>query len=143
MDAKQYLFNIRNEWKEIGILQDRIAAMSESLLPAGIRYDKDKVQTSPSDPMAGRMVEIADCQAQLEERITGLLARHKQAQSLIDTLEDSRERQVLGLYFLGTPPRTMNETAHEIGYSQQHTYRLFESGISNLRKNEKASCDIV
>lgn len=143
MDAKQYLFNIRNEWKEICILQERIAALSASLLPAGIAYDKDKVQTSPSDPMSERMVEIADYQSQLERQINGLLVRHVQAQSLINMLEDSRERQILGLYFLHTPPKQMNEVAAIVGYSREHTYRIFEQAIANLRKNVTQPCDIV
>lgn len=136
MDVKQYLFNIRNEYKEIGILQERVASLTMSLLPSGIRYDLDKVQTSPSDPMTERMIVIADYQSQLESQIDGLLVRHVQAQRLINTLEDSRERQVLGLYFLNMPPESMAKVAETIGYSQQHTYRLFERGIQNLRKNE-------
>lgn len=132
MDVKQYLFNIRNEYKEIGILQERIASLTLSLLPSGIRYDLDKVQTSPSDPMTERMIVIADYQSQLESQIDGLLVRHVEAQKLINTLEDSRERQILGLYFLNMPPKSMLEVAEIVGYSGRQTYRLFSSGLEKL-----------
>lgn len=49
MNVKQFLYSFRDEQTEIDELNDRIYELEMSLLPSGIRYDQEKVQTSPSD----------------------------------------------------------------------------------------------
>lgn len=134
MDARQFLYNVRNEWKESVILKERVNALAASLLPAGIRYDKDKVQTTPSDQISKKMAALADYERELEERQIALMDHHRQAQRMIAELDDTRERQVLELYFLSVPPLTMSMTADRIGYSRDHTYKLFARGLAKMTK---------
>lgn len=134
MDARQFLYNVRNEWRESAILKERVNALAASLLPAGIRYDRDKVQTTPSDQISKKMAALADYERDLEERQITLMDHHRQAQELIDTLDDTRERQVLELYFLSVPPLTMSMTAECIGYSRDYVYKLFAKGLAKLTK---------
>lgn len=134
MDARQFLYNVRNEWRESAILRERVNALTASLLPAGIRYDRDKVQTTPSDQISKKMAALADYERDLEERQITLMDHHRQAQRMIAELEDTRERQVLELYFLSIPPLTMSMTADGIGYSRDYTYKLFARGLAKIAK---------
>lgn len=141
MDARQYLYNVRSQWKEIENLQQRAEALRASLLPAAIRYDKEKVQTSSGDPTSDKMAALVDCSHDLEERSRRLAEDQRRAQDMIDTLDDTRERQVLEFYFLSIPPRSMIQTAREVGYSREHTYRIFERALQKLLNNDTCVSD--
>jgi DNA-directed RNA polymerase specialized sigma24 family protein len=100
------------------------------LLPIGITYDKDPVQTSPEDSVAGVMAEVADLDQQIEE------LQHRKAQSImeisriLDNLDDPREATVLDAYYLGY--RSMQQIADHMHYSLRHVYRIRNAGVANM-----------
>lgn len=141
MDARQFLYNVRSQWKEIMILKERADALSASLGAHGIDYSGERVQTSPDDQMSRKVAALADYKSELTEKEIGLTRDHMRAQQMIDALEDTRERQVLELYFLSLPPKSMSMTAECVGYSREHTYRLFARALSKLRNNVTPQCD--
>lgn len=144
MTVKQFLYSVRDEQKEIEELTDRIYEMRMSLLPSGIRYDTDKVQTSPEDNLSEYEAKIADYSMLLGQKKEALIQRRQKAQGMIDLLEDSRERQVLDIYFLSVKRPNMREVAVIINYSVQQTFRIYSTAISRLEKmrvNESSICD--
>lgn len=100
------------------------------LLPIGIVYDKDKVQTTPEDSMASVMAEVADLDQQIEE------LQHRKAQAImevsriLDGLEDPREATVIDAYYLGH--RSMQQISDHMHYSIRHTYRLRSEGVAKM-----------
>lgn len=132
MTVKQFLYSVRDEQKEIEELTDRIYEMRMSLLPSGIRYDTDKVQTSPEDKLSECEAKIADYSMLLGQKREALIQRRQQAQGMIDLLEDSRERQVLDIYFLSVKRLSMEDVSALIGYSRKQTYRIYKSALQNL-----------
>lgn len=50
--AKKYLYQIREEKKEIDELRERIMSVEASMYPSGIRYDLEKVQKIQSNGAA-------------------------------------------------------------------------------------------
>ncbi len=132
MTVKQFLYSVRDEQKEIEELTDRIYEMRMSLLPSGIRYDTDKVQTSPEDKLSECEAKIADYSTMLGQKRKALIQRRQQAQGMIDLLEDSRERQVLDIYFLSVKRLSMEDVSALIGYSRKQTYRIYKSALQNL-----------
>lgn len=144
MTVKQFLYSVRDEQKEIEELTDRIYEMRMSLIPSGIRYDTDKVQTSPEDKLSECEAKIADYSTLLGQKKEALIQRRHRAQEMIDLLEDSRERQVLDIYFLSVKRPNMREVAVIINYSVQQTFRIYSTAISRLEKmrvNESGICD--
>ena len=132
MTVKQFLYSVRDEQKEIEELTDRIYEMRMSLLPSGIRYDTDKVQTSPEDKLSECEAKIADYSTMLGQKKEALIQRRHRAQEMIDLLEDSRERQVLDIYFLSVKRLSMEDVSALIGYSRKQTYRIYKSALQNL-----------
>lgn len=132
-DVKRFLYTIRNEQGEINELQERIEELTTALLPAAIRYDRDKVQVSPSDQISEKMAEIADYTLQLEKKLRRLTIRRIQAQKMIDQLQNSQERQVLDLYFLSSKRLKMREVAERMEYSEQQTYEYYKRGLQRLK----------
>ena len=136
-DVYDFLLSPRRIAEEIWRKDIRRRKLRACLLPIGIVYDKDRVQTSPEDQMAETMAEVADLDQQIE-----ILQRQRARQicrigRAIDQLGDSRERAVLDAYYTGQ--MSMTEIAEYMHYSRQHIYRLRGSGVENMRKMLKGS----
>lgn len=134
MGARDFLEQVRHEQKELNQLQDLIRQAELSLLPSGIRYDLDKVQTSPDDPMFRMLAKVADYQTEMRKRLELLTLKRQQAFAMIGELEDSRHRQVMQLYFLDPDRLKMREVAERMGYSERKTYELYLEALEILEK---------
>lgn len=132
-DIKEFLYSIRNEVSEIKELQLRIEDLENQAAGLkGISYDGVRVQTSPQDSMYSKIVEIMNYEEQLSSKIKELNLRRQKAQRMIDTLTDTRERQVLDLYFLSDSRMSMNAVARAISYSERETYLIYQLALSHL-----------
>lgn len=105
-DTKAFLKKIRHEQREILDLQREIKYLEKSLLPGGIRYDLDKVQTSPSDKVNDILAKVGDYKAKIETKLAVLLDNENKALRMIDGLESSAQRRVLKAYYLSSPEPT-------------------------------------
>jgi len=132
LNAKALLYQVRDEQKEIDIIRRKIEEAELALLPSGIRYDRDKVQASPDDPMMRLAVKLDRYEAELRKHQAALLAKRTKAFRMVSQLTDSTQRQVLELYFLGGRRLRMWEVAQIIGYSEQSTYRIYKDALRNL-----------
>jgi len=132
VSVKQYLYSIRDEQKEIEELKDRIYEIEQSLLPSGIRYDKERVQSSPQEHMSEAMAASVDYQMALEKKLVKLIKRRREAQELIDKLPRSYERQVLEVYFLSVRKVKLEDVASIIGYSRAQTYNIYNAALKHL-----------
>lgn len=133
MGAKEFLYSVRGEALEIKEIQDRIEALENQA--AGLKaisYDGPKVQTSPQDTMTERIATIEGYREQLIRKVRDLNFRRQRAQEMIDTLADSRERQVLDLYFLSDTRMSMSAVARYISYSERETYLIYQLALSHL-----------
>ena len=102
------------------------------LLPIGIAYNKDKVQTTQEDQMAEVIAEIADLDQQIEMLQRQRARKIQQIGRILDQLEDDREKAILEAYYTGQ--MSMADIAEHMHYSLQHTYALRQRGAENIRK---------
>ena len=65
MTIEQELLEVRDYFKSMNETIDRLVADRMALLPSGIRYDIDKVQTSPIDRMSEIMAELVDAEKEM------------------------------------------------------------------------------
>ena len=145
-EIKEWFNQIRREQYEIVHLKQMIMTAKAGLLPSGIAYDKDKVQTSPDDTMSKVMARALDMQKELENSIAVLQARQIDAEKAIQKLEDSSEREVMRYYYLDTEngkPLTYEQVGIRMNYYKSHVIRLLNRALNNLANksvlaNEKA-----
>lgn len=139
-DAKSFLREVRHEQKEILKLQRDIECLEKSLLPGGIRYDLDRVQTSPSDKVSDTLAKIGDYKMELEESLINLIENERKALRMIKTLESSDQRQVLQAYYLSNPKDTTdelptwNDVATMLNYSIQRVHQHHGEALTILNK---------
>ena len=75
--VRELLQSVRAEKLEIVILREQIEELKMSLLPGAIRYDKDKVQTSPDDQMSAVMEKVDDYERKLSIAMKEFLSELK------------------------------------------------------------------
>ena len=125
-----YLGRVRSLEQTIWRLCLQHDELQSCLLPAAIRYDKDKVQTSPEDKLSSVAASVLD----LEKRIRMLKAQKAaliiEISSTIDQLTDERERVILSAFYVGRI--SIEKIANEIGYSPSYVYRLRRHGVRHL-----------
>lgn len=119
-EAKRFLYSVRDEVKEIKELQLRIEELeSQAMSVEGISYDRVHVQTSPQDVMSEKVAELYDYQNDLMKKVNTLNRKRRKAQRMINRLDDSKERQVLDLFFLSNDRMSMEDVGRIMGYSER------------------------
>ena len=135
-DAKEYFRQIRKEQNEIRVLQNNIHSKELSLLPSGIRYDKDKVQVSGTgDVIVEKAAVIAEYRKELDESTVRLLERKAEAERLLRTLKDADEREVMRYYYMRPEDGyllTWEQVAIRMNYYKRHVLRIHGNALAHL-----------
>lgn len=142
-EVKEMFRQTRKIQREINHIEKMINQEEAALmLPKAIVYDKDNIQVSVSDTLTNCIVDIIDLKAMLGESIYKLKKAMGIAESLIASLEDSDEREVMRYYYLDTKKGklyTWNEIAHLLDYDERTIYRIHTSALKNISSRSKLS----
>jgi hypothetical protein len=128
---KEFFKAIRRERRELERMAERVREAEIELLPKAIRYDLNKVQSSPGDPMFAAAAEAEQYRRAMLKMYRRLMERKTKAAQMIDTLEDSRHRQVLQLYVLDG--LSMEQTAKSMVYTQRAAYGFYSEAVQILQ----------
>lgn len=120
------------EWLRLKAKHDELETC---LLPSGIRYDRDKIMTSPEDAMSKIVAEITD----LERKMAGI----QQAKSIrideianaINSLDSDEERTALTMRFINRIP--VSGIAEAMGYADPTIYKFMNQGGEHILKEYK------
>ena len=120
--ADSYLSQIRNASNELTELIFRIDFLRYKASGAGaIRYDKDRVQTSPSDMMCEALSEAVFLEGRLSNRHKQLQAMKKHTEKTIALWNDNNAR-FIEIYYLNHG--SMTEVADRIGCTSRSAYNI-------------------
>lgn len=143
MTSKTLLKKCRQEKRELLILTDKLMQIETSLLPRAIQLKEINVQESgDSDPLADRVAAKTDLEQDIRKQIASMLQREAEAYRLISKLKNSRQRQILELYYMkwrvDAAGRchlyTWEEVALELEISERHLYRMIPDAFRELKK---------
>lgn len=132
---KDWFKQVRSEQYEIEHLKELIKSAEFGLLPSGIRYDRDKVQTSPDDTMSKVLAKAVDMQRELENSMAKLQERRIETEKRIQRLGNSNEREVLRYYYLDTErgkPLTWAQVAYKMNFDERWVRRIHNRAIGHL-----------
>ena len=100
-----------------------------SLLPSGIRYDAEKVKSSPRDPMPAYIAEAEE----IDELIRSLKDMLRDAENEIlsaITALDTTEAKIIRLRYVDG--LSWEKVAREVNYSRRHMFRIYRGSIIKL-----------
>lgn len=137
-ETYEFLNSIRRIEAAIIKMQIQRDELRACLLPAGIRYDKDKVQTSPADHMSQIEAKVVDMdreigrmqekKAETIEGVSGAIAR----------LEDDNEQIVLLSLYVAR--HSAAKTARRLHYSRRGIYKLRDRAVKHLSEKLCTKC---
>ena len=117
---------------ELRIVRMKIERLEGCLQGHAIRYDIDKVQTSPSDPVADIMARLdtlldreKELQAEMAEAVSDV-------SGLIESLEDNKSRLVMHYRYVAGLRWPV--IAEMVGCSERHVFRIHDKAINRLSK---------
>ena len=96
-----YLMRIRKTEYAIKRKQLRCKELRSCLLPGGIRYDLDKVQTSPRDKLPEIMAKVDELERQIENLMQEKAMLIIEIGEAIEQLPDDNEKTVLTEFYIG------------------------------------------
>lgn len=112
-------------------IESRIHALEFGLLPSGIRYDQDKVQTSPEDQTSKVVTRIDQLERQAEEMRRKIPKQVDTIREVCGKLESEEERTVIVIYY-NIGGFHMDEIAEAMNYVLSTVYKLRKQGQHNL-----------
>lgn len=101
------------------------------LLPAAIRYDKDKVQSSPDDQMSKICAEIHELELEMAKVQRKKFVQVEKILRAVDDLADE-ERTALTMRYINRVP--VSAIAEAMGYSEQRIYQFMDKGGAQIAK---------
>ena len=121
-DILKFLKQIRTKRRELGILENTMQEMRFMLMPSGIRYDIDKVQTSPEDHMSKSVADLVAVERRQKKQIERLTHDLAKAEKLIGAMPTPEYRELIRLRYIsgGLKLMTWGQVAEQMGYSSDH-----------------------
>lgn len=101
------------------------------LLPAAIRYDKDKVQTSPDDQMSKICAEIHELELEMARVQRKKFIQIEKIEKAVNALADE-ERTALTMRYINRV--SVSVIAEAMGYSEQRIYQFMDKGGAQIAK---------
>lgn len=125
--AKKYLNHIANLPREIESKILEIEVMKSKAEGLGaIRYDKERVQTSPSDTMSDTVIKMLEFIEKLDEDHQKLVLLRDRADTIMEFLKDEH-RIVLDYYFF--KGKNFYQIAKSMKYSYRTVKRRYYDGL--------------
>ena len=133
-----YLGKIRNLHRQEKQLREQITDLRMCLLPSGISYDRDKVQTSPEDMTLKVFAQLDEVECKLQRVVFQIYEARTAITNRVFILPP-KERQVLLLYYVDC--WNMRMIADRLHITERHAFRLKNNGISMLQKIQEGDND--
>lgn len=128
MTAKEYLSQIKIKNREIKQQEEYIERLICSLGIAGIRYDKDRVQSSPgSDTFANVFAQIDEEQQRLKDMKTKFVNTRVKIINQIHQLAEEKHQNVL--YLVYVDDKTLKKASQEMSFSYEYVKELHGAAL--------------
>ena len=130
-NAHSYLKKIRDAEVSIHNKELELEALRYKASGAGaIRYDKDKVQTSPQDYLAMAMADIFEITEQIEEDKASVDEMKCNAYSIVRRMDAPEQRALIEWYYLNGIDMTI--TAEHLHMSERNAYYLRDDALESF-----------
>lgn len=129
--AEKYLKQIQDVERVLNSKRDELEALRYKASGAGaVRYDKDRVQTSPQDYLAMAMADIIEIEKQIEEDEASIENMKGQAYSIVRKMEKPEHRALIEWFYLNGI--SMPDTADRMNMSERNAYYLKDEALESF-----------
>lgn len=130
-EAQQYLSRIRRIEQELHGKRLEIEALRYKASGMGaIRYDKERVQTTPQDYMTLAINDAIELEHQIEEDEASIEDIKGQAYSIVRQMDTAEHRAFIEWYYLNG--LSMSDTAYNMSMSERNVYYVQERALEEF-----------
>ena len=133
MDAKEYLRRPNRILGDIIIQREKAETLRENVLPKGISFDKEKVQSVAGDKMANYAARLEEIESKLEELTEEYYEAINDIERVIYLVDNEDAREVLAKRYIARKPWIKIETEMEY-MSIATVYRAHKTGLRAVTK---------
>lgn len=133
--AYKFLFKPRVLTLKIKRKQTQVEELESCLLPSGIRYDRDKIQTSPEDKLPDIVGRITAIQKEIDALKIEKYEAINSIMGEINLLPSELQQTILTERFIGMMP--MADIGESVNYSTSRAYQIMQSGIVQIGRHLK------
>jgi len=138
-DLYELLTAPREDRKQINRCIQQINDLRISMLPTAIRYDKDKVQASPDDPMIKFGAKLEKLEAEKRIYENKYIEDYNAADNMIRQLENADLQAILTYKYLGGIQYI--DIAKRMNYSRSYIEKLHGRAIRKLENKTKCASE--
>jgi DNA-directed RNA polymerase specialized sigma24 family protein len=143
MTVKEYLNQAYKIDKQISSKLKKAEMLRKSLYGRGLTpsYDSsERSRSSSGDTLGKAIAAVMDAEQEADILIDQLVALRVKAGSMIDSISNEKQRNVLEHHYLRY--QSDKQIAEELGYCRQHVNKLLNAGLEALEK-EVTKCDNI
>lgn len=129
-ELKDKFHRVRDNRREVIALKDKAAALRQSAMGGAIRYDKDRIMTTPMNYQEQALIDAADLEAQAEKLITEGDVLRMELIKLIYKLDDISDQTVLIRYYFNN--ETLRSMAEETNHDPTTYWYRKENAIQKI-----------
>lgn len=129
-ETYDFLMQIRRKEIIIRRKETQRDELRACLLPGAVRYDRDKVQSTPTDKMSDVMTRVDELDREIEQFRREKATLVIEISDAIEKLEDDNEKTVLTEFYIARAP--MTQAADAINYSVRRAYDFRKRGVIHL-----------
>lgn len=141
MDAKEFLKKPTQIYGDIVTLQERIENLRINMLPRAISYDKDRVMSSPRDPMPDFAAKIDELDRELVGKMQDYERSQEDVQGVIRMVNNSDAREVLAKRYLGQ--KSWRSIERDMYLCDRQIYRIHRAGLSAVERILQQGKDVI
>lgn len=132
-NAEKYLDTIRIKAKEIYSKRQELEALRWKAAGVGaMRYDKDKVQTSPQNYLELAIADVLEIEKEIAEDEAAIEDVKGTAYRIVRVMADAEQRTVIEWFYLNGLP--MYEVARKMHMSKRNAYYLKDNALESFGK---------
>lgn len=129
--GRKILFQIRKSPLRIKQLEMQIDEIYYELLPSGMRYDLDKVQSSPQNKMEKLIIKAQEYKEQLIDEKLELVGMKSQAEECLKDIDINRRAAIEFYFFNGL---TEEKAADKMFMTERNFRYLKKKAIDDFEK---------
>jgi len=133
VDAKEYLRRPNRILGDIIIQREKAETLRENVLPKGVSFDKEKVQSVAGDKMANYAARLEEIEGKLEELTEEYYQAINDIERVIYLVDNEDAREVLAKRYIARKPWIKIETEMEY-MSIATVYRAHKTGLRAVTK---------
>lgn len=131
-ETYDFLMQIRRKGIIIRRKETQRDELRACLLPGAIRYDRDRVQSTPTDKMADVIARVDELDREIERLKLEKAQAIIEISDVIEKLDNDKEKAVLTAFYIKAA--SMEAVAGIVCYSVRHTYLLRKQGVEHLKE---------